>query len=230
MNLFINYYNADNRQDQIDCCLEKNLANPLITRIIIFNQHKKIDHQKVISIDSDKRPTYQDFFNKTREYPDDINIIANSDIFFDSTLEKANRLAPHQCYALTRWEFDGKKSTPFHDTHNINNNCPPMYSQDVWMFRGASKLTNCDVVWAVRSNIRIYDLIKFTIGIPGCDNVIAARLKTTYGINNVKNPAHDIKCHHYHVNAIPRAYTHRITGSKNRWGVIKQGKVPITAL
>ena len=231
MNLFINYYNAGNRQYEIDYCLEKNLANPLIDLVVIFNQFKEIDHPKAINKMVKNRPTYQDFFNATTKCPNSINIIANSDIFFDETLENANRLSPKQCYALTRWEFNGTESRPFEKAHLVRNSfCPAHSSQDVWIFRGGSKMTGCDIVEAQRQKPRVYDKIKFTMGIPGCDNVLAARLKSVYGVNNVKNPANDIRCHHYHVNSIPRPYTHIVTGGRRSMGIVKQGRLPISSL
>ena len=88
MNLFINYYNAGSRQDEIDYCLKKNLENPLIKRVValmVKGVTEMVEHPKLTIIYIEDRPTYQRFFNETRKY-EGVNIIANSDIFFDETL------------------------------------------------------------------------------------------------------------------------------------------------
>jgi len=225
MNLFINYYNAGSRQDEIDYCLKKNLENPLIKRVValmVKGVTEMVEHPKLTIIYIEDRPTYQRFFNETRKY-EGVNIIANSDIFFDETLEYANRIKEKQCYALTRWEFDGKESRFFEDVHGTARaHCPGHYSQDVWIFRNGCIMEDCENVIAQRTNRRVYDTIKFTIGIPGCDNVIAAKLKTKY---DVSNPSLTIKAHHYHLNQKRNPYSHRITGHRSQWGIIARGKV-----
>ena len=221
MNLLVNYYDAGPRQKEIDYCLQQNLANELITKVIVFNQFKEIDHPKVENLMVKIRPTYQDFFD---HFEDGINIIANADIFFDTTLSNARHLIGKKCYALTRWEFDGETSKRFEAVHK---DCPAHFSQDVWMFRGKTALKGFDKVIAQRANARAYDWVRFTIGVAGCDNVLAAMLKKHY---SVKNPASHIKCHHYHLNQKPQPYTHRMTGARSTWGIIKQGIVPISGL
>lgn len=223
MNLFINYYNAGNRQSEIDYCLNKNLANDHIEKVFVFNQYKEVQHEKAVNLAVDNRPTYQDFFD--RFVDGEVNILANSDIFFDDTIKHAKNLQDHTAYAITRWEYDGNSSRPFEVMHV--GNCPAHYSQDVWIIKGKSKLSGVDKVVAARQNSRIYDEVRFTIGIPGCDNVIAALLKQKYVL---KNPANDIKCHHYHRDQRETKYTHRVTGARSSWGMIGQGKLPITKL
>ena len=226
MNLFINYYDAKERADELEFCLEKNLENPYIKRIILFNEHPNPPkHEKITTIDVTKRPTYQDFFDLTQNY-EGVNIISNSDIFFDETIGLAERIGENQCYALTRWEYKSGRAVFFEQAHRIGNHaCPAHYTQDSWIIRGGCKLKNCDTVIAKRAEERIYDTIRFTIGIPGCDNVIAAKLKSVY---QVSNPSLSIKTYHVHKNSKRKGYSHRITGEKSHWGIIGKGKVPAT--
>ena len=93
-------------------CLKKNLENEYIDHIFILaesgenittepmleNYLDKVSYHR-----TDKRPTYNDFFamiNIVSE-PNDINIIANSDIFFDSSLGYISTMKTNQCFALS---------------------------------------------------------------------------------------------------------------------------------
>ena len=92
--LLYNYYEDKNpaRKKEIDFCLQKNLENPYLN---------------VIVIESMEKPTYSMFFDKINQLtgPEDINIICNSDIFFDETIQMTSHLAPHRAYALSRWDY-----------------------------------------------------------------------------------------------------------------------------
>lgn len=228
MNLYTTYYPSKSREKELDFCLEKNLNNRFIKRVYVFNQsEKKLKHKKITEIKSPNRcPSYQDFFNLFTKHPDEVNIIANSDIFFDTTIGLASNISQDKCYALTRTEYYSDGSTKnFEEVHG--NGCPAHFSQDVWIFRGESKLQGIEVTIALNNETKVYENVRFTIGIPGCDNVIAAHLKNAY---EVKNPYNQIICHHYHEDQSRGRYTHRITGAKNKWGIIHQGKVPLTGL
>ena len=55
----------------------------------------------------DKRPTYQDFINyiNANSNPDDIHIIANTDIYFDKNIEVLKLInLKDTCLALSRWD------------------------------------------------------------------------------------------------------------------------------
>jgi hypothetical protein len=227
LNLFINYYDNPKRQKELDFCLEKNLANDLIKKVVIFNESKrKFKNDKVLLYDVGKRPTYQDFFDLTREFgEDDINIISNTDIFFDDSLREAEHLKPHMCYALTRHELRGNIIYPF---EKANSNVKAAFSQDVWMFRGPCRATGCEQVVAMNMNTNTYENIPFTMGIPGCDNIIAVRLKEKY---QVKNPHEYIRCIHVHEELSRPGYMYRITGSnRGQWGEVHRGHLNGTTL
>ena len=166
MNLFINYFQCGDkeRQKELDFCFNTNIESGLFKKIINF----------------DDRPTYNDFFNATKVYPNDINIFANSDIYFNETINLVRDMGVKDAYALTRWEIDNGEIVPFEEKHHYNAEAKAKHSQDVWVFNGVAK--------NIRGN--------FQIGVPGCDNRIA------WEINNagyrLSNPSDKIQCIHKH--------------------------------
>ena len=115
------------------------------------------------------RPTYLDLFKLCE--PDRINVIANSDIYFDESINLAKGMNENECYALTRYD-NGRL---WHKGH---------LSQDVWIFNGAVKQE------------LLQREVDFNLGVPGCDNRIAYEIhKAGY---SVLNPSLSIKTHHNH--------------------------------
>ncbi|MGI0058534.1 MAG: hypothetical protein ACREBJ_02095 [Nitrosotalea sp.] len=165
--LFYNYYEDKNplRKQEIDYCLQKNLANTLLTTVVVYTPGK---------------PTYEFFFEQINKVtgPDDINIICNSDIFFDDTIKFAEKIQPKEMFAILRWEWlpGGAR---FYERPD---------SQDTWIVRG--KIENV--------------FGKFSLGIRGCDNRIAAEFqKAGYAVSN---PAKTIRTYHVHTSMV-RNYT-----------------------
>lgn len=166
--LFYNYYEDKNpiRKREIDFCLQKNLENKLMTTIVIETPGK---------------PSYNFFFDQINKVtsPDDINIICNSDIFFDETIALAANIKEKEMYALLRWEWHNPMNSTFHERPD---------SQDTWIVKGKVENVNGD----------------FTLGIRGCDNRIAYEFqKSGYAVSN---PAKSIKTYHVH-NSMVRNYT-----------------------
>ncbi len=184
INLFINYFEHSNqdRKKELEYCVEKNKKNEWIDNIIVVNRGE--------------RSTYGDFFRAMQPYPKDVNIIANADIYFDKTIELAIEIKKNECYALTRWELFNDTIMTFDQRHGRPS--PPQWSQDAWIFRGCVKPENYDSVEAVHNrNQRIK--IPFQLGIPGCDNKIAALLREKGFI--VTNPSLSIRAIHFHKNS-----------------------------
>lgn len=147
MNLFINYYLSDTRQDELDECLFQNIENPLIDQIfLIFDRFIHFDSPKVKVLQWSFRPTFQDMYDLTL-HSTGINIIANADIYFDETLELAKGIKENEVYALTRWD-NGKQIMGWD-------------SQDAWLINGKLKVSGCN----------------FPQAVAGCDNAFAARLQ-----------------------------------------------------
>lgn len=169
INLFSSYYTVENkkRQAEIDFCYQHNLRNPIIDGCYYFDKG---------------RPTYQDFFQWMAEFPNDINILANSDIYFDETLALVAKIDSRACYALTRWEERFGTIVEFDNKHI--GKAKAMHSQDVWVFKGVPRIKNAD----------------FSLGQPGCDNRIA-HIISRQGYK-VLNPSLSIHAIHRHRNEL----------------------------
>ncbi len=193
-NLFINFYKDknNNRQNELNCCLIKNLKNQSLDKLIIIVNQKDINYlsniisnnnseSKTSIIIQNERPTYNCYFKLSTKYNNDINIIANSDIVIDkNSIEKLKKWDwKNYCLALTRWNY----------TNNLANEDAIVFynqidSQDCWMIKGAYK------------NI---PEANFSLGTLGCDNKIAFLLSKHY---DVINPSKTIKTYHYHLTNI----------------------------
>ena len=164
-NLFINSYQDKSpiRQIELDFCLLQNLSNPLLNTIV-FNCQDRL--------------SYRFFFDKINKLTtkDDINIIANADIYFDETIQIAESMNPNQCLALSRWDI-------------LQNNTPSFFhredSQDVWIYKGP-----------IRSNL----FATFPLGFCGCDNRLAYEMNKAGYL--VSNPSLSIKTYHKHASQI----------------------------
>lgn len=134
-NLFISLYPEQDRQRQLELleCLDKNWRLTLIGKIYILNEGllgipmTKRYYERLIA----HRVTYNDLFKFVNETtrPDEINIIANSDIYFDDTLIKIFEIKNNDCYAISRIGM------------------PKNYkagSQDVWIFKGRIRPIRAD--------------------------------------------------------------------------------------
>jgi hypothetical protein len=176
VNLYTSFYQDKDakRQKELLHCLKKNIENPLIDNIflIVEGEVKLPINGKLIIIEAN-RPTYRNFFdliNDTVTSPNNISILANTDIYFNDTLQLID-LKEKQCIALSRW--DKRK-----DGLRLHNE---RYSQDTWIFKGKIR------------NVRFCD---FFMGIPGCDNRIAYELnRAGY---RLFNPSNAIQSIHYH--------------------------------
>ncbi len=186
INLFVGYYLDKNkeRQTEINTCLYENINNELIGHIYILvekpdSKEKILKHDKITKCVVNKRPTYDDFFAHVDAYTDeeDINIISNSDMYFDKTIKLVEDMnMDNKCLALTRWDLRHGNQPLFH-----NVSC----SQDVWIVQGKVK----NGIWG-----------NFFMGIPGCDNRIAYELKKAG--YDVINPSHSIKTYHLHITGV----------------------------
>lgn len=176
MILLVNYYKDKNkeRQAEIDECLRKNIEHPLIDRIIIFkDEHIEVPaDKKIIPVRWNGRPSYSDYFRIGSKY-NDIKILANSDIYFDESLEYCNTIKDKQVFALCRWN---KVNGSIEFYNRID-------SQDVWIWKG---------------NVSVQ--CNFGLGFAGCDNSIAYKL--TEAGYKVLSPSKKIKAIHFHDSGI----------------------------
>jgi len=183
INLFVNFYHCDDpiRQKELDFCLKTNSKSGLFNKIINF----------------DGRVTYNDFFKESANYPNDINILANTDIYFNETINLVREMKENECYCITRWEEGEEGILRFKDHHGYNNEAKEKYSQDVWVIKGKSKGVHG----------------AFHLGVPGCDNRICYEFEMAK--YKVSNPCETIQCIHRHAEKerkynIPSGYRERV--------------------
>lgn len=191
--LLIDYYVSPNpdRKLELDLCYKDNIKNPSFDKIHVFtNDEVPESNEKVVINSYEKRLTYRDYFEyaKNNIPKDDIIVLSNSDMFFDSTITKvSNYDLDKHVLTLTRWSSENHYD-PTDDGHSIiNNQFIPFKldycSQDVWVFKNPLKnieKSNCD----------------FTLGVLGCDNKIAYAFSEMGYIP--LNPSVDILTYHNH--------------------------------
>jgi hypothetical protein len=123
---------------------------------------------------------------KKEDFPvlnyDKIHVLEVPRPTFKQFFELANVMAlkdinwHNRCLALSRWHYNDNHQVILHNEQ---------YSQDVWIFKG---------------KIRPMEYCDFYMGIRGCDNRIAYEIyRAGY---HVINPAHSIRCIHYHMTEI----------------------------
>lgn len=193
MKLIIEYFKSANQNRDVEykSCINENIKNTFIEKIYIFISDDSIldlQSDKIEIVKIDNRPSFKFLFEWCNtNLPDEICIVANTDIFFDSTIEHLkNSDLTNTFLALTRWDLILKDNQWFVDFYNKPWNqygvTTGMLSQDSWIFKTPIKIDE-------RSN--------FLMGRPGCDNrIVQIYLENNY---NVKNPSMQIVSKHLHI-------------------------------
>lgn len=184
INLFFPYYKCGDldRQEEIDFCLQKNIENSLIDKLIILIDDGSLppfSSDKITVINLDKRPTYKKWIDLTKELRlSGITALCNSDIYFDDSVEVFDKVLDqsNKFVALSRWELIGG-ATSLHPN--------PHWSQDVWAM-------NCDNYLSTE----LLHQLDFPMGVPRCDNKVAY-LFGIYGWE-IFNPCKQLKSFHVH--------------------------------
>lgn len=178
--LYTTFYPEQNpiRNTEIQTALHINILLPEIDRLYILNEGadvSELSNRKTEIISIKCRPTYQDFFNLINKVSQnkDINIIANTDIYFDKNIKVLENISlKDTCLALSRWNEQLNDSVKLFNRND---------SQDAWVFKGKIK----ENVYA-----------DFPMGIPFCDNRILYELQQAG--YHVLNPSFSIKSYHLH--------------------------------
>jgi hypothetical protein len=182
-NLFILYWSSPDkeRNREVLSTISNNIKSGLFDTIHIFSEPDSVEdlsvEQENVQIIVAPRRTYQDVFDysNTRFFSEEnINILANSDIEFDSSIVLADQISTKDFLALTRYDTETNELEP-------SQYIPYSDSQDVWVWRGINRLKGCD----------------FHLGVLGCDNKIA--FFAFDGHYAVRNPSKSIKTHHKHL-------------------------------
>ena len=168
------------RLQEFEECLHKNIQNSFIKTIVLFINEKEenprgpegfLNKNKIVIKEVIERPSLSDLFEFCNDnFLGNICCIANTDIYFDNSLEKLitgelKESLDNSVIALTR-----------HDNGNIIMNSD---SQDAWIFK---------------TRVKVPYLATFRLGDPGCDNKLAYYL-FQLGFK-LKNPCYLIKIHH----------------------------------
>jgi len=161
INVFSGFYTESNRDRrlELETCLYKNYKNKNINFIVLESQD---------------RLKFNDFFSGIRSYggKDDINIICNSDIYFDDTILLTQKILDNQVYALNRWAVHPNGDCIHYDM---------LGSSDAWVFRGIPENINGD----------------FYLGYWGCDGRLGHEIvKAGY---ELLNPSLSIRVLHLHL-------------------------------
>jgi len=182
-NLFVEYIKTNNehRQSEFDFCLKHNIQSKLFDNIyVITGEDIPFFSPRVFRIfPYGDRTNYQNIFDmREASLENDINIIANSDIYFDDTIKLIDdKVTDEIALGLSRWY-------PSDDYYYVNgfhhNGKAAVESNDVWIWKGKCKVKNGD----------------FPIGYYACDGrIMQCFIEAGY---RVYNPAHDVKVWHKH--------------------------------
>ena len=192
--LITSYYKDKDtkRQEEIDKCLNNNINNKYINEILLFCECETPIKNKKIKIIKSQRPTFKDFLFHINNItsPDDINILSNTDIFFDESLDDLIQFPIEgKVLCLLRWERNenGKSQIKIKRA-----DC-----QDSWVFKGK---INTDKMW-----------LDFHMGKLGCDNRICYEFKQAG--YKLENPCFLIQSHHLH-NTQTRNYKETLVGQE----------------
>lgn len=182
--LFTHWYNAkDSETSQNNIrCLEHNLKNKFIKYVCLLVEHQTtiipthlINHPKLRIKYINKRLTYYDWIEySVNNYSPYIKILANTDIYFDDTLEYVltRHFTPKTFYSITRKDIDddGNIGQSYDSYQDYTRPTNPNYSQDCWIFQQLSVPLDPNK-------------INFELGIGNCDRLFKDYLETQCGIN-----------------------------------------------
>ena len=181
INLYTTFYRPKNtlRFEELKTALHNNLELPSFDRVVVLLEDKtelpageaqeNLELHQVNGV-----PSFNDFLGvvNSRTGDSDRNIIANTDIYFDESIERLRRVDLRgKFFALSRWNVLEDGSAVLERRLN---------SQDTWIFEGPVQNVDAD----------------FKIGQWACDNRLAF-LFAEAGFK-VTNPALDLKTYHLH--------------------------------
>ena len=185
-------------------CLRRNLANPLIDRIVLHNEREYTDEElgvvaagsKLEQLIIGRRLTYLDAFASDAVPANAYIVLANSDIFFDRTLANVRRSglrATRRVLCQLRHEYE-------HALHRDNLDACKPFGEDV----GFRAQPNSQDVWIWHRSHQLPPALSHgfnvALGTPGCDNAVAHRFGTA-GFERANAPAW-VKCFHHHASSL----------------------------
>ena len=194
--LITQYYTPDKprRRAEIDACLAKNVACPLIDKVVLLNERampKDLANPKIEEHVVGKRLTYAAVIRWIYEkVPNDTMIaFANADIFLEGDswrpLWSADLETVPKFLALLRWDVETAEGTA--DAKLFG---PRADSQDTWVIASnAVKAVNWD-----------WPALEFPFGKGGCDNSITIEMFKKRFL--IANPSLSLKTYHLHSSGV----------------------------
>lgn len=159
------------------------------------------------------RPTFSQLFAMCR--PEMVNVITNSDIFFDAEAVAHLRAFPtegNHCWALSRWDMKADGSCALWDHGD---------SQDTYVVFGGPHQIDAHTAMA-RADHEPETLFEtlFTQGVAGCDNKLLHVLREAGYV--VSNPSRTVRSFHLHLSQY-RSYVK--VGQESGRGVSKMVRI-----
>ncbi|KAI9231677.1 MAG: hypothetical protein BYD32DRAFT_430249 [Podila humilis] len=199
------------RSAEIDVCLASLIANPFIKQVHVlveakdkplpsFAAHHPMTKEALIT----SRPLMGDFIQYSCDHLMDHRVIfANSDIFYDSTLEYFTTLSDEvfnsTFYAISRWWLDKGDNDIFGgelDPNRRKGMTPhpyPMYgSYDTFAFKPRM---------ICEDKAKLKDMVaslNYTLGVLGGENRLLYEIKRQYPEMQLENPYKIVKTVHIH--------------------------------
>ncbi len=192
------YYRPEKskRAREIKTCLEKNLLNPFVDKMVLLNETDMTPHYPKEGLTEGK--IHQEVIGKRLTYAtvlewieknapaNTLCVFANSDIYLDLTWKLLwSTTMEDRFLSLLRYEADEDKSD---DEHQLFG--PRADSQDTWVVLSDS----------VKSKKWDYKSLDFPFGKAGCDNAINVEMLRAKFL--VVNPALTLRTHHVHTSQI----------------------------
>jgi hypothetical protein len=176
------------RRGEIELCLRANLAHPGIDRVLLVGADRHPPHPKLTLVPGTDRPTFDALFRLADQWPGEVVIVANADIYFDATLALAAGIGHGELYALSRWNPITQRLCGSIIAEDGTERHSPGIGADAWIFRSPLPPIGAN----------------FAQGLPFCDHR-AARLAQDAGLR-ASNPCLSIRTWHAHASRF-RTYT-----------------------
>lgn len=184
---FTTYYSDKDpaRQAEYVEALQRNLDNPLMEELYILHSLEDtlpFHSSKFRSVLVTGRPTFHQFFETINQVSsdDDVNVVFNTDIYFDHTLSLCLNIGSNEVYSLNRWDV--------------------VSDHEIRLF---AKYSTADV-WVLRGKVRDTSM-NYYLGQLGCDNKLLYELHKAGYI--ILNPALSIRSYHLHSSNIRGEYS-----------------------
>lgn len=174
------------RFEEFKFCIQKNLDNPVVKELVVWLEGewsdlsllKFLQHPKVKAVMTDRRPTYENFFNLASflKYDNQPVAICNTDVFFDETLALCEAIPAKTMYAITRLNWTRRDKFCEYALQSEGR----QGSADAWVFRVPIAIPDSNIL----------------LGVIGCDSYIAQR--ALQASIRVANPCLSVHVFHLH--------------------------------